>query len=115
MDPTVAGLAAVCGVGGKFLFQPNHLGRRRIRAERKRRDGGSRQSRCEKECGKAAAGRLTEGRKAFNLNRQNRSCPEPGKVLRFVFVASVFVTPWCDPELSRTNVGRSSNWQDFRF
>jgi hypothetical protein len=31
---------------------------------------------------------LTEWRKAFNLNMLNRSCPELGKVLRFVFVGS---------------------------
>jgi hypothetical protein len=31
---------------------------------------------------------LTEWTKAFNLNMLNRSCPELGKVLRFVFVGS---------------------------
>ena len=88
MAVAAPGSAAICRLGRQFFFQPDHMGRRGIRVERERRDGGNRENRYEKQREKAAADRLTEWTKAFNLNMLNRSCPELGKVLRFVFVGS---------------------------
>jgi hypothetical protein len=63
------GLAAICGVGGKFLFGPNRVGGRGICVERERRNGGSGQRKQPQGCEEAAAGRLTEQGKAFILNK----------------------------------------------
>ena len=83
----VPGRHSLCSMGGKLFFEPNHLGRCGISLEGERRNGRNRFLGRGKEHREAGAGRLTEQRNAFNLKELNRSCPELGNVLRFVFVA----------------------------
>src|ERR1041385_8534366 len=112
-----AGPVPICSICGKFLFESNCLGRSGIRTVREGRDGVS-NHRGRKSAGKAHASRLTEWRKPFNLKELNRSCPEFGNVLRFVFFSGCehkLNKPRVTPRFSRTPVGRSSNWQDSRF
>ena len=75
------------GMAGKFFFEPSHVGRLGISLKREWRNGDNRFSGEREKRREADAGGLTERRKAFSLKELNRSCPELGNVLRFVFVA----------------------------
>ena len=86
MAGAAARCASFCGVGGEFFLEPDCLGRSGISIDGQRRNGCCGRASDGKKREKGAAGGLTEPGKPFNLKEMNRGCPEPGKVLRFVFV-----------------------------